>query len=1002
MGTMAETVAQSFVTFVVKKLGELLLQEALNLRGVRPQVEQLQAQLNRMQCFLEAADARPKGGAEEIIIRNCVAEIREASYDAEAAIATFLVKIAFRTSGRSDQFPFALKRYLCIFKECLAFREVRLEINNINTRINKILTTGFQTRGILNSAGVGESSSSTSMAEKQRQLMRSYTHIVEDDVVGTEEDVKAIVDLLVKEKARYRVVSIWGMGGLGKTTLAKTVYKHIEIRRHFKCVAWAYISQQCNTREVLEGILIKLLSPSNEERKAIGKLNHDELVQKLHQVQSENKCLVILDDIWKDADWDSLSPGFPNTTEVGSKILLTTRNENVAKHVDQQCVLYKLRHLTKKESWELFEKKTFPRRNEGFTLNTKMIELGKEMVKHCGGVPLAIVVLGGLLATKYTLEDWEKVSENISYDLGKGKGRAGVPITEILALSYQDLPYHLKACFLYLSHLPEDHDIRAKKLIQMWMAEGIVSPSSIPTRIGEVGEKTMLDVGMSYLGELVQRCMVQVQLTSFRKRIKLCRLHDLMRDLCLLKAKEENFLEIVRIKAFGHQLAWADSALPFSSSPLTTIRRLAVYYLGDHDANSIKRKNVILLSGHEMKNYSHIRSCQFYSFGNELESSRWQKLKLFFKDLTLLTILDLGGIPAHRKITPYAEDIKCPRAIGNLISLRFLSIRGSNIQSLPSSIGNLGFLQTLDLRVRRWCNILRIPNVLWRLKQLRHLYLPYGIELSGISKLRFDGLSKLETLKNFNAKDCDVRCLSKLTNLRKFSGDVAPKDLVVMLKSPILNNSNCLLQYSSFEINGDFRTGEEQSLLRQLLGCHHLRQLILLGSLNLNKFPDQFPPNLTLLILGQTKLEEDPMPTLEKLPNLRTLDFNYNSYLGKKMVCSSAPTTTAPSSSSGGGGGGGGGYGGCDGGGFPKLKSLQLWYLSNLEEWRVEQGAMPCLFRLVIRGSEKLKKIPYGLRFITTLQELEIKRVSEALRDRVREGGVDFYKVQHVPSISID
>ncbi|GMP97440.1 hypothetical protein CsSME_00045696 [Camellia sinensis var. sinensis] len=201
---MAETVAQSFVTFVVKKLGELLLQEALNLGGVRPQVEQLQAQLNRTQCFLEAADARPKGGAEEIIIRNCVAEIREASYDAEAAIATFLVKIAFRTSGRSDQFPFVLKRYLCIFKECLALREVRLEINNINTRIDKILTTGFQTRGILNSAGVGESSSSTSMAEKQRQLMRSYTHIVEDDVVGTEEDVKAIVDLLVKEKARYR------------------------------------------------------------------------------------------------------------------------------------------------------------------------------------------------------------------------------------------------------------------------------------------------------------------------------------------------------------------------------------------------------------------------------------------------------------------------------------------------------------------------------------------------------------------------------------------------------------------------------------------------------------------------------------------------------------------------------------------------------------------------------------------------------------------------------
>ncbi|GMP37667.1 hypothetical protein CsSME_00009251 [Camellia sinensis var. sinensis] len=621
-----------------------------------------------------------------------------------------------------------------------------------------------------------------------------------------------------------------------------------------------------------------------------------------------------------------------------------------------------------------------------------MIQLGQAMVKHCGGVPLAIVVLGGLLATKCTLNDWKEVNENISYDLGKGKGRAGVPVTEILALSYQDLPYHLKACFLYLSHLPEDHDIRAKKLIQMWMAEGIVSPSSIPTQV-EVKAKTMLDVGMSYLGELVQRCMVQVELTSFRKRIKLCRLHDLMRDLCLLKAKEENFLEIVRIKAFGHQLAWADSAPPSSSSPLTTVRRLAVYYLNDCDANSIESENVIPLSGHEMKNHNHIRSCQFYSFGHELESSGWQKLKLLLKGLTLLTVLDL-----ERIILPGGR-MKFPRAIGKLIYLRYFSIRHSEIGSLPSSIGNLGFLQTLDLR-GRWS--LRIPNVLWRLKNLRHLYLPRRIKLSCIGKLRLDGLSKLETLENFDARKCDVRCLSKLINLRKFSVEVAPKDLVVMLKSPILNNSNRLLQYSSFSIRGDFRTEEEQSLLRQLLRCHHLRKLQLGGSLNhvkklgslnhVKKLPDQFPPNLTKLWLRHTELEEDPMPTLEKFPNLRTLCLLKDSYIGKAMVCSSGPSSIS-------GGGGGGGYGGCDGGGFPKLISLELWNIENLEEWRVEQGAMPCLFHLQIGGCRKLKEIPDGLRFITTLRELDIKYSSEALRDRVREGGEDFYKFKDVPSI---
>ncbi|KAI8025895.1 putative disease resistance protein [Camellia lanceoleosa] len=342
-----------------------------------------------------------------------------------------------------------------------------------------------------------------------------------------------------------------------------------------------------------------------------------------------------------------------------------------------------------------------------------------------------------------------------------------------------------------------------------------------------------------------------------------------------------------------------------------------------------------------------------------------------------------------------------PRDIGNLFHLRYLNINNSCIQSVPSSIGNLRFLQTLDLRTYVY---LEIPNVLWRLEQLRHLYLPAGIKLTGTSKLRLDGLSKLETLEAFDTEFCDVRYFPKLTSLRKVEiGLVSPEDLVVILKSPILlNNSNSLLlPSSSIKIKGDFRTEEEQSLLRQLLGCHSLHKFYLWGSLNVvKKWPDQFHPNLTNLLLANTKLEEDPMPTLEKLPNLRSLSLYFDAYIGKEMVCSSAPlTTTAPSSSS---GGGRGGYGGCDGGGFPKLRSLDLWNIENLEDWRVEQGAMPCLFRLQIRGCKKLKEIPDGLRFITTLQELVVGYASGALKDRVQEGGKDFYKVKHVPSIILE
>ncbi|CAL5381520.1 unnamed protein product [Camellia sinensis] len=924
---MAETIAGPFVSFVVKRLGEVLIQEANFLRGVSGQVEEMQMELNRMQCFLKDAAAKQEGDKK---VHNWVAEIREAAYDADDVIDKFIIKVAFKRETGTGILN-VLMRYSCVFKNSTSIHKVGVEIKSIKTKIASIRTS-LETYGV-SAIREGESSSS----EKQRLLRQSYPHIVEEDIVGLDDDLKTIAEHLVKEESCFHL----GDG-----------------------------------REVLEDILIGLTSPSLDERKKIKIMNHGELVAELFQFQSQKKCLVVIDDIWKAQDWEILSPAFPNKKDTGSKILLTTRIEEVASYADQQ---HNLRHLTEDESWKLFEKKA----STEFELSTKMMELGKEMVKQCGGLPLAIVVLGGLLANKHKMEEWEMVSRNISYYLNKkGKGsHGGVPVPDILALSYQDLPYHLKACFLYLSHLPEDYDIPATQLVQMWMAEGIVSSSV---------KETMLDVGMSYLSELAQRCMVQVQFTRCSRRIKLCRLHDLMRDLCLLKAQEENFLNVVRIEAFDNQqLKWENSASSSSLSPLSTTRRLAVYYLGDHEGNSVRQEYINL---RELTNHHHLRSCHFYFFGNDLETFGWKRIKSLLKCFKLLRILDVEGMKIE------GEYGMLPRDIGNLFHLRYLNINNSCIRSVPSSIGNLRFLQTLDLRTYSY---LEIPNVLWRLEQLRHLYLPGGIKLTGTSKLRLDGLNKLETLEAFDTEFCDVRYFPKLTNLRKVEiGWVSPEDLVAILKSPILlNNSNSLLlPSSSIKIKGDFRTEEEQSLLRQLLGCHNLRKFYLWGSLNVvNKLLDQFHPNLTNLLLANTKLEEDPMPALEKLPNLRSLSLYYDAYIGKEMVCSSAPlTTTAPSSSS---GGGRGGYGGCDGGGFPKLISLDLWNIENLEDWRVEQGAMPCLFRLQIRGCKKLKEIPDGLRFITTLQELVVRYASEALKDRVREGGEGFYKVKHVPSI---
>ncbi|XP_058190803.1 probable disease resistance protein RF9 [Rhododendron vialii] len=951
---MAEIVVEPFVSFVVERLGNLLIQEYRLLHGVRAQVEQMQKQLSRMQCFLKAADARRGEGDE--LVSNCISEIRELSLDAEDVIATFVIKVALMRRGK-------------IFSESRARHEVGLEIEHINKKITD-LTRSLQTYGIQPTIALGESS--TSRTERVQQLRQSYPNVVEEDIICLNEDVKAVVDHLVNEMTNCRVISIWGMGGLGKTTLAKMVYNHIDVRHHFDCFAWAYISQQCKTREVLEEILIQLTSPELEGREKIRRMRHGELVGELYQAQSRMKCLVILDDIWDVKAWNRLSPAFPRK-KAGSKILLTTRTREVASFADKQC-LHELRHLTKPESWELFQKKACLKSDvTEFRLSTEMTVLGEKMVKHCGGLPLAIVVLGGLLATKRTLGEWEMVSRNVDY-LMKGKGQGGVPVKIVLELSYNDLPYHLKACFLCLSDLPEDEDIRPIKLIQRWMAEGFVS-LPVCARVGEVEDVTMLDVGMSYLDELRHRCMIQVgQLTRYSGRVKFYRLHDLVRDLCLLKAREENFIKVV---CMGEDLATTSS----SSSSSITIRRLGVYCKANRNVGDNRRRgHVKALRRDKTCNLHHVRSCQFYSFGNTLEDSDWRHVKSIFKGFKLLTYLDLEKTKFHGskyKASEFLEGKKLPKAIGNLIHLRYFSIRDSEITSLPSSIGNLLFLETLDLRYARHkygVKITKIPNVLWRLEQLRHLYLP-GWDICCVPfwvKLRLDGLSKLETLQGFNTKTCDVRSFSTLTNLRKLGIIVYDLEhLAVILECPSFSNSNGLLRYSTFFTGGSYQTREEESLLRQVFGYRHLHRLFFTGSLT--ELPDALSPNLTYLSLSTNSpgLKEDPMPTLEKLPNLRKLHVEKGEW--KEMVCSA--------------------------GGFPQLIHLDLWNIPNVEEWRVERGAMPSLLGLEIRGCKKLKGIPDGLRFVTTLRELVTYDASQELKDRVREGGEDFSKLQHVHSI---
>ncbi|GMY05641.1 putative disease resistance protein At1g50180 [Fagus crenata] len=487
-----------------------------------------------MQCLLKDADARQD---ESELVRQWVAEIRELAYDADDIIGTYALKVASRRGGGIQKI---LKKYSCILDEVITIHKVGSGIAEIMTKIS-VLRTSFREYGIRESIIQGGDPGASN--ERQREQRQTYSHL-EHDVEGN------------------RVASICGMGGLGKTTLAKMVYNHHDVKQHFNCRAWVFISQQCQRRNVWEGILFSLLSPPENEkdeiRKKMKQLRDEEIVDQLLQVLKEKKCLVILDDIWNTEHWDVLCKAFP-VKDTGSKILLTTRNRDVALHADPRGFLHNLQILDDQKSWELLEKIAISWREDSI-IKTNMEWLGNEMLKYCGGLPLAITVLGGLLAAKHTREEWEDVHRHVKSYLNVQESLQ-FNNDKVLALSYNELPCHLKPCFLYLGHFPEDFEISTKELVQMWMAEGFIQ--KIQHERGR--EDTMEDDGERYLQELVQRCMVLVGKISSLGRIKTCRIHDPMQDFCVSTAQAQNFLQITNIRSMKE-----------SEAHIGKIRRLAI------------------------------------------------------------------------------------------------------------------------------------------------------------------------------------------------------------------------------------------------------------------------------------------------------------------------------------------------------------------------------------------------------------------------------------------
>ncbi|KAL0414089.1 UNVERIFIED_CONTAM: putative disease resistance protein [Sesamum radiatum] len=468
------------------------------------------------------------------------------------------------------------------------------------------------------------------------------------------------------------------------------------------------------------------------------------------------------------------------------------------------------------------------------------------------------------------------------------------------------------------------------------MAEGMVSHEDRGR-----GE-TLRDVAERYLSQLANRCMVQVRMDEYSicNKFASCRLHDLMRDLCLSKGKEEEFLEVVD-RHMGTKDAFS----------ICKISRLAIHLDEEGDDYLGKNKN--------------LRSLLFLPAGR---GRGWNGLvSRNFRMLKFLKILILEGYNF--------QDKKIPEEIKELILLKHLSIERSWIKEFPSSICNLPYLQSLNLDL---LGHLKLPNTIHKLKRLRHLSFPHPHRVKGGGKLKLEGLNELETIKWFSSSVDDTTHLLKLPKLQCFHDD---EESLLMIIDYVLNHQEQFREITLVIEDGITLEKDGSSLLRKMLRIHSLSYLNFWCRVGkLPAYEIELWRNLLTLNFEACYIEEDPMEILEKLPMLRKLTFWRHSYVGRKMVCSAR--------------------------GFPKLTSLMFSSLGNLEEWKVEERAMPNLSNLVILDCEKLEMIPEGLKFITTLKRLAIGDMPKKFEDRARvvdgKEGEDYYKIKHIPCVEIE
>lgn len=527
--------------------------------------------------------------------------------------------------------------------------------------------------------------------------------------MGLDEEAKTIKDRIVGGTNDLIVIPVVGMAGLGKTTLIRLVFKDRDLQHEFLTRLWIYVSKTFNRKQ----IFLHILSNFTKQTKDFQGMSEQQLADKIREFLEGGKYMVVMDDVCVKEDWDSLKVMFPNNMK-GSRVLVSTQNEQVALHVDSTKKPHHLKFLSNDESWELLKRKVFGKESCPPALE----EFGKRVAIKCNGLPLALVVVAGVLHKDNTLAEWKRVAE----DPFPVINQENQSYHRLASLSYEELPFYVKDCFLYLAAFPMGHEIATKKLIWLWIAEGFIPQSE------ERHTSDLECTAMKYLNDLVDRNLLMVVKRSADGQIKTCRLQNTLHEFCKFEAAKKNL---------------------FHEIDVTTMEANNI----DYCRLCVHSSLLEFIESEKKLSGEHVRS--FLSYSSEQIDIPREFLATIPKAFPLLRVCDTESLTFEI----------LPRELYQLYHLRYLATT-TDLGFIPKRLINLWNIQTLILNSSQ--SIVKVKADIWSMTKLRHVHSSSILQLSPPSKGSKDSSTSmdLQTLSTISPTSCTEDILDMTPNLQ--------------------------------------------------------------------------------------------------------------------------------------------------------------------------------------------------------------------------------------------